>query len=53
MDGNKILPHNSGGIESSKSLVMGQSSDFVGGRLETFPLSLFFGCRCFVGYIEI
>ena len=53
MDGNKILPHNGGGVESSKSLVMGQSSDFVGGRLETFPFSLFFGCHRFVGYIEI
>ena len=53
MDNNKILPHNGGGIESSKSLAMGQRSNFVGGRLETFPFSLFFGCRRFVGYIEI
>ena len=48
-----ILPHGDGSVESSKLLAMGHISDFVGGRLEDFPFSLFFGCRHFICYIEI
>ena len=44
-DGTRILPHDGGSVESSKPLAMGCRSDFVGGRLEAFPFSLFFNCH--------